>query len=88
MSEIGEKLEQLTQTIKTERDEIRVRLHLLKAEGKDEWERVEGKWHHLEPKLKQIRESVVESGHEIGAATVVLAEEVGHAYRHLRNTLR
>jgi hypothetical protein len=88
MSEIGEKLEQLTQTIKTERDEIRVRLHLLKAEGKDEWDKVERKWHHLEPKLKQIRESVAESGREIGAATVVLAEEIGDAYRHLRDTMR
>jgi hypothetical protein len=88
MSEIGEKLEQLTQTIKTERDEIRVRLHLLKAEGKDEWDEVEEKWRHLEPKLKQMRESVVESGHEIGAATVVLAEEIGHAYRRLRDTMR
>ena len=32
VSDFNDKLEQLVETLKTERDELRVRLHLLKAE--------------------------------------------------------
>ncbi len=88
MSETSEKLEKLVATIKTQRDEIRLQLHLLKAEAKEEWDDLEGKWHHLEPKLKQLRDGAIESGDEIGAATSQLAEEIGHAYRRLRDALK
>jgi chromosome segregation ATPase len=88
MSDIGDKLEKLVETIKTDRDELRVRLHLLKAEAKDEWDEVEEKWRHLEPKLKQLRDGAVESGEDIAAATSQLAEEIGNAYKRLRKVMK
>jgi hypothetical protein len=88
MSEFHDKLEELADSLKTERDELHVRLHLFKAEARDEWEEIEGKWRHLEPKLKQFRESAVESGGEVGAAASQLAEEIGQSYRRMRDALR
>ena len=37
----NEKLENLWQELKTERDELRVQMHLAKAELRDEWEELE-----------------------------------------------
>ena len=88
MNDVSDKLEKLVESIKTDRDELRVQLHLLNAEIKEEWEDLEEKWQHLEPKLKDLRKGVSESGEEIGAATSQLAEEIGNAYRRIRKAMR
>ena len=88
MNDVSDKLEKLVESIKTDRDELRVQLHLLNAEIKEEWEDLEEKWQHLEPKLKDLRKGVSESGEEIGAATSQLAEEIGSAYRRIRKAMR
>lgn len=87
MSDLGDKLDGLLGNLKTERDELRVRLHLLKAEAKEEWDEVEQHWDHLEGRLKKAGESAAESSDEIGAAGRQLAEEIGNAYRRIRKSL-
>lgn len=85
MADIHEKLEQLIGTVKTERDELRVKLHLLKADARDEWEELEDKWKYLEPKLKQLGEDAIETG---SAAATQMAEEIRQGYRRVRDKLR
>jgi len=88
MNDFGDKLDGLLDTLKTERDELRVKLHLLKAEVKDDWEDVEKSWQHLEGKLKQLKDEASESGEDVGAASRQLAEEIGNAYQRIRKSLR
>ncbi len=88
MTDTGDRLEQLIGRLRQERDELRVRAHLLGAELRDEWDEVERKWEHLEPKLERLRESARESSGDIGAATAQLGEEIAHAYRRLRDALK
>ena len=88
MNDISDKLEDLAATLKTERDQLRLQLHLLKAEAKDEWDEAEEKWHRLEPRLQKLKKGLTESGEDIGAATGQLAEEIAHAYRRLRDSVR
>ena len=87
MGDINDKLEGLLASLKTERDELRVRAHLLKAEAKEEWEEVEQRWEHLEARLKKVGESAAESGDDILAAGKQLSEEIGNAYRRIRKSL-
>jgi len=87
MNDMSDKMDALLNSLKTERDELRVKLHLLKAEAKDEWDDVEKHWEHLEGKLGQLKDEAAESGEEIGAASRQLAEEIGKAYRRIRKTL-
>ena len=87
MSDVSDRLDKLVEAIKTERDELRVQMHLLKAEAREEWEDVEEKWGQLEPKLKKVKAGVVESGEDIGAASSQLAEEIGHAYQRIKKAL-
>ena len=88
MSDLGDKLDDLVAALKTERDELRVQLHLLKAEAKEEWEEMEEHWEHLEGRLKKVGESAAESGEDIAAAGKQLAEEIGSAYKRIRKSLK
>jgi hypothetical protein len=83
-----EDLAQIAAKLKEERDELRVRMHLASMEIKDEWEELEKKWQHLEPKLAEAKDEVVETSRAVGAGLEVIAEELGAAYRRIRERLK
>ena len=86
-NDLEDKFEKLVAELKTERDELRVRAHLLKAEAREEWDELEDKWQHFESKLGRVGTSAKQSAQEIGAATQQLGEEFGAAYRRLKDSL-
>lgn len=88
MTDLEDRLEQLVGRLREERDELRVRAHLLRAELRDEWDEVERKWEHLEPKLERLRDSARASSADIGAAAGQLGEEIAHAYRRIRDAMK
>lgn len=79
--------QQVLDKLRQERDELRLKLHLGKAELKDEWESLERKWEHLEGRVAGKAEEARESTREVGAAFGVLSEELGEAYRRIRARL-
>ncbi len=87
MSDLGDKADEILARLKTERDELRVQLHLLKAEAREEWEEMEQRWEHFEARLKRAGEAAAESGEDILAAGRQLADEVGRAYQRIRKSL-
>ena len=87
MSQERAKLEELIHKLKQERDELRVQMHLAKAEAKDEWQELEKKWEILENKLAALKRETKDASKDIGAALGVLSEEIANAYRRIRKTL-
>ena len=87
MSDLDDKMEEVLAKLKTERDELRVQLHLLAADAKDEWEEVEKHWEHLESRMKRVGDAAADSGGEVAAAGKQLAEEIGNAYKRIRKSL-
>lgn len=85
---IGDKLEDVVETMRTQRDEMRVRAHLMKAEIRDEWEELEERWQKLEPRLERLESGARESAGEIGAAARQLGEEFASAYRRMKDAIR
>lgn len=69
------------------RDELRVQLHLGKAEARDQFEKLEKTWQHLEARLKLIREESSEDLGQIREAAGLLMGEIRDGYRHLRSLL-
>jgi len=84
MSERREELERLLETLKQQRDELHLQLHLAKAEARDEWTAMEGKWQQVEQKLGQLREVAGETAEEVGVAAGLLVDEIGRGYARLR----
>ena len=83
MNEVRERLDDLVQQLKTERDEARVRLNLAKAEARDEWEELEKKWEQLRARVAAAGREAEESSEDVGAAARLLADELGRAYRRV-----
>ena len=69
------------------RDEVRVQLHLGKAEAREAWDEIEKRWHQLEGKLQAVREGSREDLGEIRETARRLAREIRDGYRHLKSLL-
>ncbi|HET8711493.1 MAG TPA: hypothetical protein VFM32_08960, partial [Spongiibacteraceae bacterium] len=81
-------LEQLIAQIKTERDEINVKLHLAKAEARDQWDVAEKQWHTFKQKSEKVLTEVDHTSGEVKEALSLAADELKKGYRRIREQLR
>lgn len=81
-------LDDLLEDLKEERDDLRVRAHLLKAEARDEWHDMEEKWGRFRSRSKRALDQTGEAGEDIGAAIRLLGQEIKHGYDRIRQSLR
>ncbi len=86
MSDINEMIEELKQ----KRDELRVQIHLMSKEVKDEWEELEEKMEDFSGKTKKFAEDaeLKKTGEGIGGALGQLGSELKHGYDRIRDALR
>ena len=84
MVDMREELKRLEDSLQQQRDELRVRLHLAKADAKDEWESIEQKWSAAQIKFEQARHAADESMGEIETAARLLGDEIRKGYERIR----
>lgn len=77
---MADDLDKVLENMKTLRDEIRVQMHLAKAEMKDEWDTLESKFEDMETKLGDAAE-------ETRQTVNVIAEELNDAYKRIKARL-
>ncbi|MDA0977454.1 MAG: hypothetical protein O3B72_02750 [Proteobacteria bacterium] len=77
---MSDDLDKAVENLKTLRDEIRVQIHLAKAELKDEWE-------ELEPRFEQMEDRLGSAAEETRQTVNVIAEELAEAYRRIKSRL-
>lgn len=82
-----EDFEKFWEEVKTRRDELRVQAHLAKAEMKDLWEELEGKWNEFEPKAKQVAGATAEASKDIAGAARELGKEILAGYDRIKKSL-
>jgi hypothetical protein len=87
VSEKNPELQKLVEDVRRQRDEIRVRLHLAKADAKDEWERLEHTWQHMRAKMTVVGREAGKTAEEVGAALRLAAEELRRGYGRVRKLL-
>jgi hypothetical protein len=51
----------IMEKLRQERDELKLKAHLGKAEMRDEWETLERKWEHLEGRMEGVAEEAREA---------------------------
>lgn len=85
--DVKEELNELKQKLATERDELKVKAHLLSREIADEWDDVEKKWDNFQLKASNVAEAGKEGMSDIYEATRLLGSEIGEAYRRIRKKL-
>ena len=75
------------ESLKEDRDELNVKMHLAAMDVRDEWQEIEKKWEHLQSKGHQLGKATGESAHELGEAFSLLGEELKETYRRLKRAL-
>lgn len=81
-------IDELMQTLKTERDELKLKIHLAEAEARDEWERLEPVWQRFREKAGTVGSAAADASHEIGAAAQLLGDELAAGYVRIRDAVK
>jgi len=87
MFEVPEQLEKELDNLRRIRDELNVRLHLGGADIRDQWEKLDRGWQHLEGRMKVIGNESDEVAKEIGETLHVLAEQLRDGYERVKTLL-
>jgi len=74
-------IDEMLESLKEERDELRVKLQLAKMDAGDEWHKLEGKLHKLEAKAKELGSATADASGDIGSAAKLLAEEIRDGFK-------
>jgi hypothetical protein len=85
--ELREALRAEVASLRTLRDEVRVRVHLGAKDAQDRWRDAERAWHKLEGRLEDLSRATAESAEEVGTAVRLLASTVRDAYGHIKAAL-
>ena len=78
---------ELKQELERLRDELAVRMHLAKAEARDQWEELEKKWEHFRARLEVVGRAAEESAEDVGDALELLGSELKRGYARIRKLL-
>ena len=78
----------LVETLKRERDELNLQLHLFKAEAKTDWTALERKWTRFQRKAESVGTNAGHVAGDVGAAVRLLGKEVRGGYRKIRDSLK
>lgn len=87
MADAKEQITKAAEHLKQQRDQLRVKLHLAKADAKDEWARLEKQWEEMRPKLDAAREEAGKTAESVGTALSLAMEELKRGYERLRKRL-
>jgi len=73
----------LVETLKTERDELKLKLHLASMEAKEEFDGMDEKWDEVVAKASELADDSKEVTEEALAKAKVVAEEVKAGYQRI-----
>jgi len=88
----SDQFEDLIETLKQQRDELRVRMHLGSLEAKDEFDTLEKKWEHwsaeAKAQAKPLRAVIEDSANNVGSALELVLDEVKESYERIKKQLK
>jgi CBS domain-containing protein len=87
MADLGKRIDEEVEDLRRLRDELRVQMHLAKAEAKELWDDMEQRFSDIEGKAKQVARQAEGPLEDIGEAARLLAEEIRNGYRRIRDML-
>jgi hypothetical protein len=84
---IRNEFENLLEKLKSERDEIEVKLHLASMEAKEEFAAAEQQWRQIKAKAADIADDTVETSEEYIAKAKIIGEELKKTYSRIARRL-
>ncbi len=87
MEQEKKEMDSFMQKIQQQRDELVLKIHLGKAEVKDEWAVAEKKWEHLKGKTPAVARAGGEGMKDVGSAVKLVGEELLNTYARIKKIL-
>lgn len=76
-------LQSLFDTLRQQRDEIRVNMNLAAMDFRDEWAALERKWDDFSGKFHALEDESAEIADDIVDATIIVGDELQDAYHRI-----
>ncbi|TWU42668.1 hypothetical protein [Novipirellula artificiosorum] len=87
MSEQRTAVEELIRTLKRERDELALKMHLANMDAKDEYERLSSKLGELSDQYEPVSDAVEETAGNVFSALKLAAEEMKAGFHRVRKAI-
>jgi uncharacterized protein YrzB (UPF0473 family) len=87
MSEDRDHLDALVSSLKQQRDELALQIHLGKAEAQDEWNKLTAKLDELTKDYDPIKDAMAETASNVLSALKLVAGEVQEGFERIRKSL-
>jgi uncharacterized coiled-coil DUF342 family protein len=87
MATMRDRLRETLERLEQERDELRVRLHLGKAEARQEWDKLDARIGELRGRLDRAGDEAGDVMDDVGEAAKLLGEEIRTGFERLRKML-
>ncbi len=87
MADFVEKVKEDLQSLKTLRDELRVKANLGAMDVKDLWRDAERRWQEAEQKRQELEKASIESAREVAAALQQVVTALQEGYQKIRSKL-
>lgn len=84
---LQEEFDKLVEKIKSERDEIRLKIHLASMDAKKEFEDAEEVWSQVKTIASDIADEAVETSEEFIAKSKIVGDELKETYRRISERL-
>ncbi len=86
--DLKEEFEKLLERLKTERDEIQLKLHLASMDARQEFDEAEKKWGQMKTKAAEIKDDAVVTSEEYIAKAKIVGEELKETYHRIANRIK
>jgi hypothetical protein len=83
-----EKMDEVLKDLARLRDEISLKMHLGKAEAREEWEKLEKKWQAAKAQSKTLADVVGDSAQNVGSALELTFGELKKGYERVKKMLK
>ena len=84
---IKDEFNNLVEKLKTQRDQINLKMHLASMNAKKEFEEAEKRWLQVKDKAADIADDAVETSEEVIAKTRIVGEELKETYKRIAKRL-
>ena len=88
MSEESHRIQELIGTLKQQRDELSVKMHLAGMELRNEWNHLDTKLSKLCSKYDPVKDAVSETSDEVWESLKLLGSEIGEGFKRIGAALR
>lgn len=87
MTEDHSKINRLISSLKQQRDELKLQMHLASAEVKDEWKGLEEKFQQMTSNYEPVKHAVGETAGDVWESLKLVAGEIEEGFHRIRKSL-